>query len=105
MSHVASSRRAAAVGPCVRRRTRHRSRTALDEDTGSSRNSKWREEEARSNMSECEASSDTSGSVSSWESDYEEGIVGMMESIFSALERLERRDKGKRRENGNEISV
>lgn len=54
---------------------------------------------------EFETSSYTSGSVTACESEQGDLITELMEDIFQAMDRLERRDKGKRREDGHTISV
>jgi hypothetical protein len=49
----------------------------------------------------------TSGSVTAWDSESEsdEPIMEMMESIFQALDRLDRHDQVQNREDGLAISV
>ncbi|ORX95410.1 hypothetical protein BCR34DRAFT_196052 [Clohesyomyces aquaticus] len=100
----ASSRRAAVDAAYPRRRTPPPSRTGLDE-SGRRRPRKWKERD-RDGLSGAEASSYTSGSATAWDSD-EEGapVMELMGDIFSALERMGRRDKGKRREDRAAISI
>src|SRR5205085_1173449 len=98
MSPAASSRRAAVAAPYARRRIRQRSRTGSDEN-GSSRNSRWKE-----NMSDSEANSCTSGSVTCQQAEGE-NITKLMENICHAMDRLERRNSAQRRGDENAISV
>ncbi|KAF2120559.1 hypothetical protein BDV96DRAFT_269586 [Lophiotrema nucula] len=102
MSPSASSRRADAVAPYARRKTRQPSRTGSDES--GRRHRKWRESDDE-RMRGSEPGSCTSGSVTLWEGEEEAPIVELMEDIFEALDRLERRDKGKRKEEANAISI
>jgi hypothetical protein len=85
----ASSPRAADAAPSARRRTRPPSRTGSAESRKS-----W--EALDLQCATLEASSYTSGSVTAWESENDEPIAELMEDIFNALDRLERRDMGKR---------
>lgn len=56
-------------------------------------------------MTGSETDSCTSGSVTAWESEGDEPITELMEDIFQALDRLERRDINKSRENEHALSV
>ena len=56
-------------------------------------------------MSAWEASSYTSGSTTAWESENDEPIAELMEDIFHALDRLERRDTGTKRALSSAVSV
>lgn len=106
MSPAGSSRRAAAAAPYVRRKTRQSSRTGSAE-TRPGRHSKWKEPDA-DDISDDETSSYGSGSLACWESEESEDgepITELMEDIFAALDRLQRRDKGKRRQRENPLSV
>jgi hypothetical protein len=47
----------------------------------------------------------TAGSATAWESENDEPIAELMEDIFHALDRLDHRDTGKRREGVSAISV
>jgi hypothetical protein len=81
----ASSRRAADVAPSARRKIRPPSRTGSAESRRS-----WKETEAR-HAHVWEANEYT-------QSENDESIAEMMEDICHALERLGRRDHGRKRE-------
>ena len=95
----ASSRRAADVAPSVRRRTRLPSRTGSAESVGS------RKEQESQCTGAWEASDYTSRSMTAWESENDEPIADMLVDIFHALDRLGRRDNGKRSAGRSAISV
>jgi hypothetical protein len=95
----ASSRRAADVAPFARRRTRPPSRT------GSIESSTREKEQDLQYASVLEAADYMSGYIPTWVSENDEPMAEMMEDVFHALERLVRRDSGKKQVGRSTISV
>jgi hypothetical protein len=90
----ASSRRAADAAPFARRKTRPPSRTGSIEGGRSEKEQEWQ------HGSVCDTAEDT------WEeSGNDTPMVEMTEDIFHALERLARRDSGKKRTSRSTILV
>ena len=56
-------------------------------------------------MSAWETSSYISGGMSTWESENDEPMADMLQDMFHALDRLERRNNGKRSAGRSAISV
>jgi len=97
----ASSRRDAVDAPYVRREIWPSLRTGSAER----RSWKWKKKSGVSFSEVSEKNSDSTGCVTAWKSEEGEPIMELMEDIVNVLERLERRDKGKRREGDNGILV
>lgn len=87
--------------PYARRETRPSLRTGSAER----RNWKWKKKSDVSFSEASEKNSDSTGCVTAWKFEEGEPIMELMEDIVNVLERLEMRDKGKRREGGNGILV
>jgi hypothetical protein len=91
---LASSRRAADAAPFARRKIRPPSRTGSVESGRSEKEQEWQ------HGSVCDTAEYTGE-----ESGSDEPIAEMMEDIFHALERLARRDSGKKRTSRSTILV